>query len=498
MLATQKTSKCPAKLMTSNERKTLGFRSISNRQTVVDIATQNNVSRKFVYQQQNKIFSAVDEAFAVEDACYEEKVLFWLPVTKSWIYQFITVLTFDCRATYRCIIKAAQDLLDHDISIGTICNTLKSLSEKVKEIHAEENLSNVKLSAHDEMFHHNSPVLTGIDIKSLYCFLLSQETQRDGDTWAIKLLELQDKEYKPDRVFADDGEGLRAGHKFTFPDIPCDADIFHAIKLMGEMRRYFQNIYKSAITYRKQQEAKMAKAKERGNTQKHSRKLGAAKKRESLMKYLSENIATLISWMEHDVLNKAGSKPEHRHELYNFIVSELEKLSETHPHRIKAVCTTLKNQQHLLLAFADVLNGKFELIAEKFSTSTENIWKICELQRCDHESSTYAIRSVPLQLLLKDDFYLAEDLVVEAMDSTERSSSMIENLHSRLRPYLFLRKTILGNDYLEILRFHINHTQFLRSSNPNRTGKTPAELLFGKEHPHWLEMLGYKRFKQAA
>jgi len=44
-------------------------------------------------------------------------------------------------------------------------------------------------------------------------------------------------------------------------------------------------------------------------------------------------------------------------------------------------------------------------------------------------------------------------------------------------------------------RFYLNHTPFLRSET-HRAEKTPAELLTGKPHPHWLEMLGYQRFKR--
>jgi hypothetical protein len=29
-------------------------------------------------------------------------------------------------------------------------------------------------------------------------------------------------------------------------------------------------------------------------------------------------------------------------------------------------------------------------------------------------------------------------------------------------------------------------------------GKSPAELLSGYEHSHWLEILGYQRFRRAA
>ena len=48
----------------------------------------------------------------------------------------------------------------------------------------------------------------------------------------------------------------------------------------------------------------------------------------------------------------------------------------------------------------------------------------------------------------------------------------------------------LGPDYLALLQFFLNHRRFLRSERPERTGKSPAELLGGSPHPHWLEMLG--------
>ena len=67
---------------------------------------------------------------------------------------------------------------------------------------------------------------------------------------------------------------------------------------------------------------------------------------------------------------------------------------------------------------------------------------------------------------------------------------MVENLNSRLRNYFFLRRS-LGDDYLSLLKFFINHRQFLRSRVPERVGKSPKQLLTEKPHPHWLELLGY-------
>jgi hypothetical protein len=55
----------------------------------------------------------------------------------------------------------------------------------------------------------------------------------------------------------------------------------------------------------------------------------------------------------------------------------------------------------------------------------------------------------------------------------------------------------LGSDYLALLQFYLNHRRLERSDRPQRVGKTPAELLTGQPHPHWLEVLGYTLFRRA-
>jgi hypothetical protein len=71
-----------------------------------------------------------------------------------------------------------------------------------------------------------------------------------------------------------------------------------------------------------------------------------------------------------------------------------------------------------------------------------------------------------------------------------RASSLVENLNSRLRNSFFLRR-YLGEDYLALLQFFLNHRRYLRSEHPHRVGKSPTELLTGEPHRHWLELLGY-------
>jgi hypothetical protein len=88
------------------------------------------------------------------------------------------------------------------------------------------------------------------------------------------------------------------------------------------------------------------------------------------------------------------------------------------------------------------------------------------------------------------------EAVGKALEETPRASSMVENLNSRLRNYFFLRRS-LGDDYLSLLQFFFNNRCFMRSLKPERVGKSPKQLLTGEAHPHWLELLGFKRFQRA-
>ncbi|BDM83814.1 hypothetical protein [Acaryochloris marina] len=80
------------------------------------------------------------------------------------------------------------------------------------------------------------------------------------------------------------------------------------------------------------------------------------------------------------------------------------------------------------------------------------------------------------------------EAVTETLRQTPRASSLVENLNFQLRNYFFLRRT-LGNSYLGLLQYFLNHRGFMRSEVPECEGKSPKELLTGAPHPHWLELL---------
>ena len=85
--------------------------------------------------------------------------------------------------------------------------------------------------------------------------------------------------------------------------------------------------------------------------------------------------------------------------------------------------------------------------------------------------------------------------VSQALQQTPRASSLVENLNSRRSYYFFLRRQ-LGQKYLDLLQFFLNHRAFMRSECPERVGKSPTELMTGQTHAHWLELLGFERFQR--
>ena len=97
---------------------------------------------------------------------------------------------------------------------------------------------------------------------------------------------------------------------------------------------------------------------------------------------ISKTLDTLIVWLDHDILNKAGPTKNQRRELNNFVVEELKKLEILEPHRVSVMRITLENKREAALGLVDVLEVKFAAIRDQFSISMESVWSMCVLQRC--------------------------------------------------------------------------------------------------------------------
>jgi hypothetical protein len=100
----------------------------------------------------------------------------------------------------------------------------------------------------------------------------------------------------------------------------------------------------------------------------------------------------------------------------------------------------------------------------------------CLLHRLPNTSTAYWQGWNRLRANVGDKFRAVFKAVSQAMARTPRSSSLVENLNSRLRNYFTLRRH-LGSSYLDLLRFFLNHRRYMRSQLAERVGKSPRELM---------------------
>ena len=486
----------PAQRLLPQERQDLAIQVLAGAETVSELSRRHEVSRKFLSQQVHTAEQALSQAFAPPPTP-ADKVLYSLPVTKAWLRQLVLGLVLIGHSSARGVVELLRDLFNYRISLGTVHNIVHSAVPQARRINQQYDLSSIHIGLLDEIFQAGDPVLVGVDAASTFCFLLSLEDHRDTETWGLRLLELVDRGFDPEAAIADFASGLRAGLKEALPGCPCRGDVFHALYEVGPLVGYLENRAYGAIDTRTKLEQKQATAERRRGRKDQSlaRKLSYARSAEAKAIALADEVALLARWLRTDILSVAGPEYAIRRDLFDFVVAELRARESACPHRIRPVRTLLENQRDNLLAFAVELDRDLTTLAQEWQIRVTTAREVLQVQSLPTWDPKRWRREAALRETLRGRYHGVCADVQELSDRVVRASSLVENLNSRLRSYFFLRRH-LGEDYLTLLQFFLNHRRYLRSEDSRRVGKSPAELLTGKPHAHWLELLGYSRFSR--
>ena len=439
-----------------SERKKLAVQALAGSETISDLAARLGVSRKFVYEQRGKASDALNDAFP--SAVADDDVLFQLPVTKRWLRQAMLGLTLICRSSYRGVTEFTRDLLGVSVSVGSVHNLQQWAAQQAGAINT-------------------------------YCYLLAGEKHRDADTWGVHLLDASQQGLAPDYTIADAAQGLRAGQKAAWGDTPCHGDVFHIQHQCEALANTLGNIARGTRSRREKLEVRIERARTRSRAGSLAAQLKRARQTEVQAHQLARDIRTLTQWLSHDILALAGPVLATRQMLFDFVVEELAGREHQDARRIRPVRVALQNQRDDLLAFADVLDEKLATIAQAEEVPGYLVRAACVLHRKPTTSPAYWQGWGRLRSKLGAEFHAVFAAVAQVMEHTPRSSSLVENLNSRLRNYFTLRRH-LGTPYLDLLRFFLNHRRFPRSRRAERKDRSPSELMTGQDHPHWLTLLG--------
>jgi hypothetical protein len=377
---------CPAHLLDPLARRHLALDALGGR-PISQLASESLVSRKFVYQQLHKAQAGLDLAF--DPAEQPDDLLFWLPVTKPWLRQLVLALALSCHSSYRGIIDLFADLFDLGISVGTVHNILGSAASAAESINQQQDLSCVRSAALDEIFQAGAPVLVAADTRSGYCCLLSSEERHDGDTWGVRLLELQERGFDPEVTIADFGRGLRCGARQALPDTPCRADVFHPLRDFQALASCLDSRAYEALSCYEDLLLKQQRHVRRHVRKSHhlASKLVLAGAASDKAIALADEVRTLLAWWRQDVVALAGPDHATRGELHDWIVDELRDREPRHQ-SIKKVRQLLQNHKEELLAFAEQLDVDLSKLAQRFEVSQGLVREALACQQMDEARSS--------------------------------------------------------------------------------------------------------------
>jgi hypothetical protein len=157
----------------------------------------------------------------------------------------------------------------------------------------------------------------------------------------------------------------------------------------------------------------------------------------------------------------------------------------------------LRHSRDTVLAFAAALDADLATLAAAQAVPVSLLRALLAVEAMDPRQPRRWAREAALQAHLRGRYHALRTAVAALADGVVRASSSVENVNSRLRGYFQLWRQV-GHGTLTLLQFYFNHRRLPRSRRAERVGHSPAELLTGQPHPHWLELLGYQRFCRTA
>jgi hypothetical protein len=128
-------------------------------------------------------------------------------------------------------------------SIGYISETLQDSGAAAAAYNARIRIPLPMLGELDEIFQGRKPYLTIVDGRSFLVLNISPAECRDGTTWGVTLLDLQERGVQFYDLVSDGAKGIRAGVEEAELAVPLRLDLFH---LLREAHQLSQRLERAA------------------------------------------------------------------------------------------------------------------------------------------------------------------------------------------------------------------------------------------------------------
>ena len=410
-------------------------------------------------------------------------------VTKHFIERCVICLSLHCRAPIESIVVFFTLVIGISVSKGRIGRIRKRSAEKAVAFDASIPLTSIQEIAIDEIYQQGKPVLTGIDLDTHYVFMIEAAEDRSGDTWAKSLQEKQERGLHAELNVSDGGSGLLKGVQQIYPNIKQQPDLFHMMRKLGrEVKGLERKGMKQLQAYYKVEE-QISRLKEQNKRPSFAQSKQHWEMAETIDGILAQvdSVVILYQWLrEHVGLTEYGY--EETLKLCGWILDEM---ADRFPEQKGYQKEVSRIRQHLpeLLSFIQRLREKIQEKIVEFPHITPHDFELLYQQKFQ-QSGTQRCKWMDKRLSQRFGVQLsaARAVLDELIQSTHRASSMVENVNSRLRCFMDLKREI-PEEFLILIKVFFNTKKPLRNRNTDWEGSSAVERLTRCKYPEFLDLV---------
>ena len=405
---------------------------------------------------------------------------------KNMVEKAVLSLALDCKSTYEGIILFFDRIFGMHISMGKISGIITSYSVIADDINRSVDLGNAKFTANDEIFQGDMPILTSVDLQSIYIIGMEPSNDRTAASWEAVMRGYAAQGFDPEVSISDAGSGLLCGIPRVFPGMEQRPDIFHVEKELGVEVSKLVRKAEAEIT----EEEKMmhAVSGKRPHKKTEDRLLALWPHIDNDLA-VTETIMVLYGWLK-ELLSFTGYTADEVLETAHWVCGEMLALQPDNKPFRKQV-HVFEERLDRALSFLNYLTVRMGSAEEENGYENGSLQCLYRLRSFKYGSDYRASWETVCNCAFDTprERADAENVLENIINETYRASSMVENLNGRIRDYIDAKRR-LPPMFTSLLQLYFNTKPYRRSGKEERIGKTPMEMLTGKPHASFFELLG--------
>jgi len=464
--------------------------------TITELANVYQVSRPFVY-------SLADDLKEVGQFLFREAAKFVSTSShRELAIQIILSLRLEARSSIGAI-STVMNRFGHKLSsTGSISQVLSRIGRLLPTTIPTEN-GNIQylVFASDEIFSKTTPILVTVDPCSSAILRIELTGSRKAEDWKKHFECLYDNGVEAIYLVSDEGKGICAGHAAVLSDVVRQTDTYHAIAhQLGSWTDRLEKAAYKAIGVEDECERKWVSAKsdqvKEKREAKYEKSAEAAKKAVTVYDDFSYIYRCVLG--ELNVFDGNGNLRDRR-QAEDGINVGLALIEELDNKKITEAVNKTKRALPDLFHYFDIAK---EVVNEcKDLLLDEDLLKVyCiawqwgkaarKAKKTDRKEKAREREQFCLEIaegLCEQEPRDLQKEVYSKLDKIVQSSALVECINSIIRPYLNTTKNHVTQEMLNLIMHYHNYRRY---SDGVRKGKTPMEILAGKEQANdWIAIL---------